>query len=91
MYYDGCNAETTLQDLPVYIQTDGKLVVNEDTECEKILLKNWNTIVSYASCYEPIFDDFVLSDYPYLEIFEVSPPESFAFGRSDTNSLTFES
>ena len=91
IYNKGCDAGSTLNDFPAYVQPLGTLVVNEDTECAKILLKNWNSIISHASCYEDIFDVFTMSGYNYLETFEVSPTESYAFGRTDSVSLTFES
>ena len=64
MYNKGCTEESELT-IPEYILLEGKLVIADDNNCEKINLKNWYTIeVGANKCNS--MTSLSLTDCPYL-------------------------
>ena len=67
IYNKGCDVETTLPELPSYLNPYGKLIVTSDEGCEKINLKNWYTIEVGNDLCNDLEEDLNIADYPYLE------------------------
>ena len=67
IYNKGCNAETTLPELPSYLAPYGKLIISSDEICEKINLKNLNSIQVGDDLCNDLEEDLNIADYPYLE------------------------
>ena len=82
MYYDGCNAETTLQDLPIYIQPYGTLVLSLSSQCSTLNLKYWTMMNMTYECSGKT--DFEVIDYPYLEIMNITGSYKYDYSKSLT-------
>ena len=70
IYNKGCNAESTLSDLPAYIQPNGQLKISSFNDCTYINLKYWTSIYITTHCDDKLHD-IELVGYPYLESFNI--------------------
>ena len=87
IYYGGCNEESTLPDLPSYIQTYGKLWISEtdstipiDNQCKILLnttMNRWtsievdNNVCNQYSNQVIIRSNWNITNYPLLESIKV--------------------
>ena len=82
IYNKGCNAESTLNDFPAYVQPLGTLRITENSQCSLLWdtsLNKWSHILltnetssSTTLCNGASYtQNLIISNYPYLESFTV--------------------
>ena len=82
IYNNGCDAETVLSDLPIYIQPYGTLELTASSHCSTLNLKYWTMMNITYECSGKT--DFAIVDSPYLESMNITGYYKYDYSKSLT-------